>query len=92
MGRKISFHVDGGRPEGLVCADPGAMTPSAVSGNFEFPLTPTGVLALGSVHARPSARLPSTCAEIFQCICLGGGGVGVLTSFSDHGVCHLRQL
>ena len=31
MRRKISAHVDGDRAEGLACADPGAMTPSALA-------------------------------------------------------------
>ena len=30
---KISASVDGGRAEGLECADPGARTPIGVSGN-----------------------------------------------------------
>ena len=43
-----------------------------VIGNTKFPLMPMGVLAARSAHARPSARPPSTCAEIFQRTCLGG--------------------
>ena len=31
---KISLGVDGGRAEGLACADPGARTSIGVSGNF----------------------------------------------------------
>jgi hypothetical protein len=30
--RKISAHVDGGRAEGLACADPGERTPIGMSG------------------------------------------------------------
>ena len=33
MCRKISASVDGGRAEGLACADPGARTPIGASGN-----------------------------------------------------------
>ena len=32
---KISVHVDGGRAEGLACADPGARTPIGMSGKVE---------------------------------------------------------
>ena len=34
MHGKIFTHVDGGRAEGLVCADPGARTPISMSKNF----------------------------------------------------------
>ena len=33
---KISASVDGGRAEGLACADPGARTPIGASGNFKY--------------------------------------------------------
>ena len=36
----------------------------------KFPLAPMGVLAPWSAHARPSARPPSTLAEIFRHPCL----------------------
>ena len=36
----------------------------------KFPLVPSGVLAPGSAHARPSAQPPSTIAEIFRRTCL----------------------
>ena len=32
--RKIAASADGGRVEGLACADPGARTPIGASGNF----------------------------------------------------------
>ena len=38
--------------------------------NNKIPLKPMGVLAPGSAHARPSARPPSTLAEIFWHTCL----------------------
>ena len=46
----------------------------------KFQLTTMGVLAPGSSHARPSARPPSTLAEIFRRTCLGGK---LSDSFSD---------
>ena len=34
--RKFLASVDGGRAEGLACADPGARTPISASGNSHF--------------------------------------------------------
>ena len=50
---------------------------------FKFPLAPMGVLALGSKHARPSARPPIDTSGNFSAHMSGEGGGKLSDSFSD---------
>ena len=48
----------------------GCQTPSAQRRSDQFPLTPMGVLAPGSAHARPSAQPPIDMSGNFRRMCL----------------------
>ena len=62
MCRKISASVNGGRAEGLACADPGARTPIGASRNY---YTYRGVLEI-IAHSFSGPPLPVISCQISQ--------------------------
>ena len=63
--KNVNEYVDGGRAEGLVCADTGARTPIGVSGNSKIFFAHVPVLLLKNYFSDISYHVPAMC-ELFH--------------------------